>query len=426
MPTNDKRLSSKQKKRSYINGDGALRIVITISVVFVAALLALTLLSYSGANIPLFTQALNSLTERNNAEKQDDVNVRAGAGAANSEDAVNPEGLLNWGAVGVRTPDLSLTYDPSEATTYRIYGDYIAECSRNSFYLLGGDGAEVFRKNVDFSRPAMNMHGEYLLVYDTDGRSAFLMKGVKTVWEDTFTSGISYASVNKNGFISFVLEAVGYRNSVRVFEPIGKARFDWVVADDYVISSEVAPSGRALVVNRMNTTGITASSGLEFLDMNSEPFLTIKSAGEDVFLSALYLDNNTLSVVTENTFGLYSEQGGQLIQKKFTAIMSMCEFPKNSATVAVRNNNRTRIVGYDSKTLQEGVFLDIDRRVRNMSADNGYLFINFGDGAVVLRDSGKLASQLVLESEALYGGASEKTGVLVVNGRSADLYAFSK
>jgi len=62
--------------------------------------------------------------------------------------------------------------------------------------------------------------------------------------------------------------------------------------------------------------------------------------------------------------------------------------------------------------------------VRGMSAGGGCLFINLGDEAVVLKENGKAASNLVTDSETLYGGASEAFGVLMVNKKSADVYSY--
>jgi len=88
--------------------------------------------------------------------------------------------------------------------------------------------------------------------------------------------------------------------------------------------------------------------------------------------------------------------------------------------------NRSMIVGYDAKTMESRLLFESALPVRSMSSDNGLLFINFGSEIAVLRENGKLASQFGLGAEVLYGGASEKTGILAVNEKSADLYALQR
>jgi hypothetical protein len=323
-----------------------------------------------------------------------------------------------------RIPAFSFSFDVNDDINFCLYADYLAECSRDSFCLFDRNGSEVFRKSIDFIKPAMYKRGEYLLVCDYGGRSAFVMKGVKQIWEETFTSGIISASINKNSYLTFVLDATGYRNRVRVFAPSGKALFDWVVADDYVIGSEVAPSGKELVLNRLKTSGVSLRSALEFLDMSPEPFKTVDSSGGEVFLSAFYLDNNMLAVASENMLRLYSEQGDIVTTEKYDAVMAMCEFPRGNVTVAARRNNRTLVLEYDSQTMKEKVLYIAKQPIKNLSSDGGSLFINTGDEVVVMNGKGKTILNLELDAEALYGGASDKMGVLVVSENGADVYAY--
>ena len=416
--------------------DNAVRSVLTVCAVFIVSLLTLIVFSFSGVEIPYFTVALNGLVDFT-AGRGAGGRIADAAGSANASGAEDgadgwsggvPSELMGsggaWDGERIRIPSLSVSYDASEETEFRLYGNYLAECSRDSFCLIDKDGAEVFRKSVDVIKPALFVQGEYLLVSDYGGRSAFVMKGAKLVWEDTFTSVIVNASVNKAGYAAFVLDAAGYRNSVKVLAPAGKMLFDWVVAEDYVLGAEIAPSGKELVVNRLKTNGINVCSELEFLDMQSEPFMTINSGDEEVFLSARYLDNNLLAVVTEAAFRLYSERGELLSLQTFDSVMAMCEFPLKKAAVAVRQNNRALVMEYDGDAPKGRVLYIADRPVVNMTADNGCLFINLGHEAAVIKDNGDIVSRLTLDSEVQYGGASDKFGVLVVTKKSADIYAY--
>ena len=323
-------------------------------------------------------------------------------------------------------PAFSLLYDETEGTRFCLYNDYLAECSRDSFCLIDKNGFETFHKSVDFSAPAMCARGGYLVAYDCGGRTAFAMKGRKTVWEETFANAISGASVNKNGYIALILDEVGYRNCVRVYAPVGKKLFDWFVADDYVVGSEVAPSGKELIINRLKTSGLSARSSLVYLDMKYEPFRTVESKEDEVYLGARYLDDNTLAVATKNSLYLYSEAGELLAHEEFDYLTAFCEFPAGRVVAAVHRNNRELLIEYSADAPKGNALVIADRPVRNLSADNGFLFINYGYSAEVLGANGKTASRLAFDDEILYGGASAKIGILAVAKKSADIYAFQE
>ena len=411
----------------------AIRSVLMVLAVLAVLLVTLIIFSYSGVSIPFVTPVLNGLANSGNAinnggaQNSDTVGASAISGAVGWVGGV-PSELMGsggaWDGAQIRMPSLSVSYDVSEDTEFRLYGNYLAECSRDSFCLMDKEGADVFRKNVDIVKPALYVKGDFLLVSDYGGRTAFVMKGAKMIWENTFASGIVNASVNKNGYAAFVLEAVGYRNSVKLLAPTGKSLFDWVVADDYVLGAEIAPSGKGFFINRLISNGINACSGLEFLNMQSEPYMTVNSGDEEVFLGARYLDNNMFAVVTENAFRLCSESGENLVLQYFDSIMAMCEFPAKKAAVAVRQNNRALVMVYDENTPKGQVIYIADKPIVNMAADNGYLFINFGREVTVIKENGDIISRLTLDSEALYGDASEKFGVLAVTKKSADIYVF--
>ena len=413
--------------------DSPIRSALMVFTVLAVSLLTLVIFSLSGVEIPFVTAALGGLigagSSKSAGGEPDGYTISASVndGGEGWEGGV-PSELMGsggaWNGEQLLIPSISVSYDISEETEFRMYGNYLAECTRDSFCLIDKEGVEVFRKNVELFKPALYVQSEYLLVSDCGGRAAFVMKGTKLVWEDTFSGGIVNASINKSGFAAFVLDADGYRNSVRALSPTGKMLFDWIVADDYVISAEIAQSGQELVINRLKTTGINICSGLEFLDMQSEPFMSIDSGEEEVFLSARYLDNNFLAVATENAFRLFSENGELLISQQYEAVMAMCGFPSKKASIAALQNNRALVIEYDEETPKGRILYIADKPIINMTADNDYLFINLGHEVTVIKENGDIASHLTLDSEALYGGASEKFGVLVVTKKSADIYMF--
>jgi len=401
------------------NLSGVLRPAIIVVLIFVISLVVIALLSYSGVNVPFFSDTFNAPADTAPIAARG-VDTRGGAANNPARPFQNPE----WDGDETRPPLLSYSYDVSEGTVFCLYDEYFVECSRDSFYLFDKDGSEVFRKNINFTKPALYQKEDYLLACDFNGRSAFVMNGAKLVWEDAFTSGIVNASVNKDGYVAFVLEAIGYKSCVRVLAPAGRALFDWIIADDYALHSEVSPSGKRFLVNRLKTSEIKLRSRLEFLDMNSEPYMSIDSDSEELFLKTCFLDNDMVAAVSEDTFRLYSEGGELMIMKEYDNIFAMSEFPQNKVVVAAEINNRSVIIEYTPGAIEENVIYTSGQPVRNMSADNGLLYINFGDEIVALRDNGKPASRIKPDTGALYGGAAEKTGVLVVTRRSADIYDF--
>jgi hypothetical protein len=347
----------------------------------------------------------------------------AGAGAATAGgDGADAES----GGPGSIEPALSIPYDSDEGTQFCFYRGYIAECSKDWFFLFDKNGREVFKKNIEFAAPSLKKSGGYLLACDIGGRAAFVMDGGTLKWEDKFASAIINASVSDDGYVAVILGASGYRNSVRLFAPFGRRLFDWVVAEDYVVSAAISPSGKDLMLNRIKTGGLSARSGLEFLDLRSEPFAAIESEDGKVFLSASYLSDGSIAVATETDFAMYSASREPIAAASFDSVMAMSALPRGRVALAAQSGGACAVVEFESKGgggEQGKVLLEPAAPVLNMASGPGFLLINMGSRVTVLRDGGKPALDLPFDgAEALYGDVSDKAEAMAVTNREARIY----
>ena len=363
------------------------------------------------------------------------INLRDFAAGVADRRIGSSTGEAGEGDSALVAPVNTIFYDSGEETEFCLYRNYIVECSKDTFSMYGKNGEEVFRKNIEFQKPLLKKSGNYLLAADAGGRTAFVMEDKNLRWEEHFNSNMTNISINANGYIAVVLETVGYRSTVRVMAPIGRKLFDWVVADDYVISTEISPSNDSIVLNRINTNGIGVRSVLEFLDIKSEPFAKIVSDEGDVFLKTLLLDDDTLATASEVEFVYYSEARKDpeerevlvkkrevLAEESFDAILAMSEFPKRKITLAVERDGRSFLITYQ-RDGKSNILLESELPIINMTAENSLLIVNLGKRVLVMKENGKIALDLSFESEVLYGSVSGKSEILIVTKRSADLFA---
>ncbi|MDR1061737.1 MAG: DUF5711 family protein, partial [Clostridiales bacterium] len=352
----------------------------------------------------------------------------AGVAAASAAGGIGAAGMATGATDGdgqaAIEPALSIPYDSDEGTQFCFYRNYIAECSKDWFFLFDKSGREAFKKNIEFAAPSLKKSGDYLLVCDIGGRTAFVMDGVALKWEDKFASGIINASVSDDGYVSVILDASGYRNTVRLFAPFGRRLFDWVVAEDYVISAAMSPSGKELMLNRVKTGGLSARSGLEFLDLRSEPFAAVESEDGKVFLSASYLSDGSIAVATETDFAIYSDGREAVVEESFDSVMAMSVLPRSKVALAAQSGGAYAVMEFASKGGEPGrTLLEPAAPVLNMASGAGCLLVNMGSRVTVLGDGGKLSLDMPFDdAEALYGDVSDKAEVMAVTNREARIY----
>jgi len=346
----------------------------------------------------------------------------------NSDDNTNAAGVSDGRGGAIRAADsgraeaiVSLAYDAGEDTEFCLYRSYIIKCTRDSFYIMNKRGEELFKKNIEFQKPSLTCSGNFLLAYDIGGRTAFVIEDRAVKWEEKLANNIVSASINKDGYMAIVTEASGYRNSVSIMAPIGRKLFDRVVADDYVISAQISDDNKQIMLNRIKTSGISVRSGLEFIDIRSEPFAAIESEEEKIFLTARYLADNSFSVVTESGFKLYHDSKEIAAQESFDAVFALCEFPAGNCAVAAQQDGEFIVFGFGAKK-QKSIILKTEAPILNMSSTGDNLVINTGQQVIIVGSNGKLKNSVYSEAEILYTGIYDKTDILVVTERMAELY----
>jgi hypothetical protein len=316
---------------------------------------------------------------------------------------------------------VALAYDAGEDTEFCLYKSYIVKCARDSFYLFNRDGEVLFNKNIEFTKPALTHAGDYLLVYDMGGRSAFVMEDKIVKWDEKFSNNIINASINKDGYIAIVTEASGYRNSVKIIASLGRGLFDWVVADDYIISANISEDSGQFMVNRIKTSGISVRSGLEFIDIKSEPFAAIESDEGKVILRAFYIGDNNFCAATDTEIKLYSSSREIISQESFDAVRAVCEFPQRSCAVAAQLDGENVIISYGLKK-QRQELLKTEAPVVNMCSSGDLLVVNTGRQVIAVSGNGRVKSSIYMEAEILYADIYDKSHVLIVTERRAELY----
>ena len=379
----------------------------------------------------------NANNESGGANNNSGANANNNGGANNSDSNANNSGGANAnanansgasgasGAGGVNESVISMTYDVGENTEFLLYKNYLVKCSRDSFSVISKNGEELLRYNIDFQRPALACGGDYLLAYDIGGRSAFVIEDRSVKWEDNFSNNIITATINKNGYMAVVTEENGYRNSVKVFAPLGKELFTRVVADDYVVFAQISNDNAQMMVNRIKTTGINVKSGLEFIDLKSDPLAVIESGEGKPFLGTTFIDDNNFSVATETDFTLYNANREAMVREKYDVISSMCEFPAKSCTVAAQKNGESIVTSFNAK-MTASVLLKTEFPVVNMSSNGDFLVVNTGNQVFVVGSNGKVRNNLYFEADVLYTDIYNKTYFLVVTEKRAELFKINK
>ncbi|MGI6777964.1 MAG: DUF5711 family protein [Acetivibrionales bacterium] len=280
---------------------------------------------------------------------------------------------------------LKLDYDERAYTVFSVYKGQIIKCTSEYIKGINTRGEEVWSRNISFNKPLIKLNGSEMLVADIGGRSSMVFKGGNLKWEVSTDSAIVNADISKEGYVTLVQEAEGYKNKVKVYDPYGVEMFYINIAENFVLSAGVSPSGEEIVINSINTSGISVKSKIEFTRLlDDNPFAAVMK--EDVvFPSIWFLDDDSLLAVGNTHIVCFDrdreEAWSRAVKKVFSSNVCMGKFiivaseGKSESGYYAGNGVMVEIL---NKKGQQAAVYPIGDKVKNIKSYSGLIAVNTG------------------------------------------------
>ena len=153
-------------------------------------------------------------------------------------------------------------YDSDRSASYNLLGDNLIIVSTSRIQMLGGDGAELWSKTVNFTNPAIALGAETAAVYDVGGRELYLFgaRGLVRDMSGECENGVLAVSINASDYLALTTLKSGYRSAVTVYTATGERVFTFNSSERYISDACVPADNRHLgVVTLGESEGVFAS-----------------------------------------------------------------------------------------------------------------------------------------------------------------------
>ena len=162
----------------------------------------------------------------------------------------------------------SFPYDGDLNCTFAVLDDDLLVCSRNAISLYSGSGTRYIYEQVNMENPVVNTNGTLAVVYDAGGSSLYVLGQRSLVWSAADLEGILSARLNKNGQLTVVTQASGYRGMVTVYDAAYNPLMSVSLTSAFVMDAALSDDGRTLATLTVDQNGGAFSAGLELYAMN--------------------------------------------------------------------------------------------------------------------------------------------------------------
>ena len=162
----------------------------------------------------------------------------------------------------------SFAYDGDLNCTFAVLDSDLLVCSGNAISLYSGSGTRYINESVNMDNPVVNTNGTLAVVYDAGGSSLYVLGQRSLVWSAANLEGILSARLNRNGQLTVVTQASGYRGMVTVYDAAYNPVMSVSLTSAFVMDAALSDDGRTLATLTAGQKDGAFNTGLELYAMN--------------------------------------------------------------------------------------------------------------------------------------------------------------
>lgn len=146
-------------------------------------------------------------------------------------------------------------------------GDLLV-CSQNAISLYSGSGTRYINQQISMEHPVVTSNGSLAVVYDAGGSSLYILGQRSLVWSAEDLESILSARLNKNGQLTVVTQAGGYRGKVTVYNASYEPVMSVSLTSAFVMDAALSDDGHTLATLTAGQRDGVFATGLELCAMN--------------------------------------------------------------------------------------------------------------------------------------------------------------
>lgn len=162
----------------------------------------------------------------------------------------------------------SFHYDGDLNCTFAALDGDLLVCSQNAISLYSGSGTRYINQQVSMEHPVVTSNGSLAVVYDAGGSSLYILGQRSLVWSAEDLEGILSARLTKNGQLTVVTQAGGYRGKVTVYNASYEPVMSVNLTSAFVMDAALSDNGHTLATLTAGQRDGVFATGLELYAMN--------------------------------------------------------------------------------------------------------------------------------------------------------------
>lgn len=162
----------------------------------------------------------------------------------------------------------AFAYDGDLSCTFAALDGDLLVCSSNAISLYSGSGTRYINEQVSMENPVVTSNGSLAVVYDAGGSCLYVLGQRALVWSADDFDCILSARLNRNGQLTVVTQASGYRGMVTVYDASYAPVMSVNLTSVFVMDAALSDDGRTLATVTVGQSDGAFATGLELYTMD--------------------------------------------------------------------------------------------------------------------------------------------------------------
>lgn len=339
-------------------------------------------------------------------------------------DRFDPEKLI-LSAENAAVAKEEYVFDAGSGQVFSTAGRGLASATTSGLMLMDENGQIAVSHLFQMSTPAIDACPDFAVYYDLGGTNMTVASFDGSVRDLTPAGSITSVTVSDGGYITVTTDCTGYRGLVTVYDQRLEPVYEWYSSSAWVISGEVSPDGRELMVLSYTASG----SEVRFFSLTQTEQQAAFSVSDTVLVDVHWTSSTQLCAYSTEQAVFFNTRGQWLNTYSFDGqYLTGCTFDGEGfitfSLSPYRAGTLSRLVSLDAGGKVLGS-TDVQSEIVSLTASGTEVLVLCPDGAILLSSSLTEKGQLAGLTGFKYGILRSRGEALLASSNFAELYTFN-
>lgn len=300
----------------------------------------------------------------------------------------------------------------------------IVVLNKNTLDIYNSSGKKESTLNVEITNPLFASEDKFLVIADNKGQKLYVISDNNIIWQESVVGDIINVTVNKNGYVSVIVNNTGYKTEILTYDANGKFLFKKALAVNYAIDVSISEDNKYLAIAEANFSGTLIQSSIEIISIekavsNENNSYNYKSEANKLIVNIEYQEKNRLLCMYDDSVHIIENNNDRELMKynyKNTLFLDI----NLDSTIAHIEKISTDSLNSDSEIKFTNIINNstnsykIGGIPKSACSYKGITAVNLGSEVVFVKTSGWLAKR--------YKSSQEIQNIVLANGIAGIVY----